>query len=71
LAFITGSFREAFRILSAPPPSPSPSDRDRGERPLLDLGSRGKVVAFDSAATNLVSGDTNEFDDVFVRGSNK
>lgn len=33
--------------------------------PVVD--SRGEVVAFDSAATNLVSGDTNEFDDVFVR----
>jgi hypothetical protein len=27
----------------------------------------GSVVAFDSAATNLVSGDTNGFVDIFVR----
>ncbi len=32
------------------------------------ISADGRFVAFDSTATNLVSGDTNGFEDVFVRG---
>src|SRR2546430_4839300 len=31
------------------------------------ISARGRFVAFDSSATNLVGGDTNGTDDVFVR----
>lgn len=42
---------------------------DDGLRSLGDLGisDSGRFVAFSSAATNLVAGDTNSTDDVFVR----
>jgi tricorn protease-like protein len=32
------------------------------------ISANGRFVAFDSSASNLVAGDTNGFDDVFVRG---
>ena len=39
------------------------NDRSFGQ----ELSADGRFVAFDSLATNLVSGDTNEQQDVFVR----
>ena len=43
-------------------------ERRRTSRPQLpSVSANGRYVAFDSAATNLVSGDTNGYADVFVR----
>lgn len=42
-------------------------NRDSGYGSLASVSQDGRYVAFVSVATNLVTGDTNAFDDVFVR----
>ena len=50
--------------LAAPPGTPLLADGPSGES---SLSADGRFVAFSSAATNLVAGDTNDTTDVFVR----
>jgi hypothetical protein len=65
-ATTTDSAAEARTVQISVVPGGQPDDMS-GVASAPVLSSHGSVVAFDSAATNLVSGDTNTFDDVFVR----
>jgi hypothetical protein len=61
--FIRDRARGTVRRLSV---SPSGGQANGGSADAL-ISDDGRFVAFDSAATNLVRGDTNHADDVFVR----
>jgi Tol biopolymer transport system component len=72
LAFLVGTFPGAIQqVLAAPGDTTRVSVDSSGAQ--ADDGSNkpaisddGRFVAFQSSATNLVSGDTNNFDDIFV-----